>query len=156
MAEPTGGRGDVQPELISKDTLNSATVIRLQKIYSTENSEVTFYSTSLQKHRSLIYIEIQFKNVLYISIFVARFKKNETLFRPRTGKKWSHLRALKFEWEHFESALLLFIILSPSTLEESEHTPMTSLHFDKLLFLTKTVHLNFAIHSSIVVLLATG
>lgn len=71
----------------------------------------------------------------------------------------SYLRVLKHEWEHFKSGnnlLPIFMILSPSTLEQNEHTPMISLHFDKLLFLTKAVHLNFNIHSSIVVLLASG
>lgn len=71
-------------------------------------------------------------------------------------KKWSRLRILKYEWEDFKSGNnLLLIIFSPSTLEQNEHTPMISLHFDKLFFLTKAVHLNFTIHSPIVILLAT-
>lgn len=77
-----------------------------------------------QKHRSLIYIESQFKNVLYINIFVARLKKL-IIVQTQNREKWSHLRVLKFEWEHFESGnnlFFMFIILSPLTLEQNEHT----------------------------------
>jgi len=49
--EPPGTRGTAQPELVSKDMLNCAAGFRLQKIYSTENSKVSSYSTSHQKHK---------------------------------------------------------------------------------------------------------
>lgn len=67
------------------------------------------------------------------------------------GGEWSHFSGFKFEWKLFKSGnnlLHIFKTLSPSTFEQNEHAPMISLHFGKLLFLTKTVHLNlfFQLH----------